>query len=153
MEDKLYIIMHRLIDENDDSGLSDYKIEFPFGNAENVKKFNEIAKELFQLDGIEKTDKKFTIQINSQDYIVKTTSPYKYDLQTIQIEYIKDGDENRNYKLLELDKEEIRSFFKKLVKAAKTEEIYPNKEETPNVKHKHPHLLQGGINPPNTSRE
>lgn len=153
MEDKLYIIMHRLIDENDESGLSDYKIEFPFGNAENVKKFNEIAKELFQLDGIEKTDKKFTIQINSQDYIVKTTSPYKYDLQTIQIEYIKDGDENVNYKIVELDKEEIRSFFKKLVKAAKIEEIYPNKEETPNVKDKHPHLLQGGINPPNTSRE
>ena len=153
MEDKLYIIMHRLIDENDDSGLSDYKIEFPFGNAENVKKFNEIAKELFHLDGIEKTDKRFTIQINSQDYIVKTTSPYKYDLQTVQIEYIKDRDEKVNYKIVELDKEEIRSFFKKLVKAAKIEEIYPNKEETSNVKHKHPHLLQGGINPPNTSRE
>ena len=67
MEDKLYIIMHRLINENDDSRLSDYKIEFPFGNAENVKKFNQIARELFQLDGIEKTDKRFTIQINSQD--------------------------------------------------------------------------------------
>ena len=151
MEDKLYIVMQRLIDENDQSGLSDYVIQFPFGNIENVKKFNEIAKELFSLKEIEKTDRKFTIDISSDDYRIKMSSPTKYDTQTIQIEDIKNGKDNVKLKIVELNQEEIRNFFKKLVKAAKKEEIYP--QEEPDVRLKHPHILQGGINPPNTSRE
>lgn len=125
MEDKLYIVMQRLIDENDESGLSDYVIQFPFGNIENVKKFNEIAKELFSLKEIEKTDRKFTIDISSSDYRIKMSSPTKYDTQTIQIEDIKNGKDNVKLKIVELNKEEIRNFFKKLVKEAKKEEIYP----------------------------
>lgn len=125
MEDKLYIVMQRLIDENDESGLSDYVIQFPFGNIENVKKFNEIAKELFSLKEIEKTDRKFTIDISSSDYRIKMSSPTKYDTQTIQIEDIKNGKDNAKLKIVELNKEEIRNFFKKLVKEAKKEEIYP----------------------------
>ncbi|MEJ8751801.1 hypothetical protein WKS98_04075 [Lagierella sp. ICN-221743] len=125
MEDKLYIVMQRLIDENDESGLSDYAIQFPFGNIENVKKFNEIAKELFSLKEIEKTDRKFTIDISSSDYRIKMSSPTKYDTQTIQIEDIKNGKDNAKLKIVELNKEEIRNFFKKLVKEAKKEEIYP----------------------------
>lgn len=151
MEDRLYIVMQRLIDENDQSGLSDYVIQFPFGNIENVKKFNEIAKELFSLKEIEKTDRKFTIDISSDDYRIKMSSPTKYDTQTIQIEDIKNGKDNVKLKIVELNQEEIRNFFKKLVKAAKKEEICP--QEEPDVRLKHPHLLQGGINPPNTSRE
>ena len=151
MEDKLYIVMQRLIDENDQSGLSDYVIQFPFGNIENVKKFNEIAKELFSLKEIEKTDRKFTIDISSDDYRIKMSSPTKYDTQTIQIEDIKNGKDNAKLKIVELNQEEIRNFFKKLVKAAKKEEICPQEEQ--DVRTKHPHLLQGGINPPNTSRE
>ena len=151
MEDKLYIVMQRLIDENDQSGLSDYVIQFPFGNIENVKKFNEIAKELFSLKEIEKTDRKFTIDISSDDYRIKMSSPTKYDTQTIQIEDIKNGKDNVKLKIVELNQEEIRNFFKKLVKAAKKEEICP--QEKPDARLKHPHLLQGGINPPNTSRE
>lgn len=151
MEDRLYIVMQRLIDENDQSGLSDYVIQFPFGNIENVKKFNEIAKELFSLKDIEKTDRKFTIDISSDDYRIKMSSPTKYDTQTIQIEDIKNGKDNAKLKIVELNQEEIRNFFKKLVKAAKKEEICP--QEKPDARLKHPHLLQGGINPPNTSRE
>ena len=125
MEDKLYIVMQRLIDENDQSGLSDYVIKFPFGNIKNVKKFNEIAKELFSLKEIEKKDRKFTIDISSDDYRIKMSSPTKYDTQTIQIEDIKNGKDNAKLKIVELNKEEIRNFFKKLVKEAKKEEIYP----------------------------
>ena len=153
MEDRLYIIMHRLIDENDESGLSDYVIQFPFGNIENVRKFNEIAKELFNLKEIEKTDRKFTIDISSSDYRIKMASPLKYETQTIQIEDIKNGKDNVLIKIVELNKEEVRNFFKKLVKEAKTEEIFPKEDKQQDVRTKHPHLLQGGINPPNTSRE
>lgn len=152
MEDKLYIIMQRLIDENDQSGLSDYVIQFPFGNIDNVEKFNKIAKELFSLKEIKKMDRKFTIDISSSDYRIKMSSPTKYATQTIQIEDIKDGKDNAKIKIVELNKEEIRNYFKKLIKAAKIEEIYPQ-EEKQDVRIKHPHLLQGGINPPNTSRE
>lgn len=152
MEDKLYIVMQKLIDENDQSGLSDYVIQFPFGNIEDVEKFNQIVKEIFSLKEIEKTDRKFTIDISSDDYRVKMSSPTKYDTQPIQIEDIQDGKDNAKIKIVELNKEETRNFFKKLVKAAKIEEIYPQ-EEKQDVRKKHPHLLQGGINPPNTSRE
>ncbi|WP_300409529.1 hypothetical protein [Lagierella sp.] len=152
MEDKLYIILEKVIDKNDKSGISDYVTQFHFGTREDVKKFNQMIKSSLSLEESDNIPERFTIEISSAEYSVKMRLPKLGEKQVIKVEQFQGFENPGAVKFVEIDNQTILEKFIQLIDKAKSEEIYPQ-EEQKEVSKKHPHLLEGGVNPPNTSAE
>ncbi len=153
MEDKLYIVLERLIDENDKSGISDYVTQFHFGTKRDVKNFNEILKESLKLKESEEIPERFTIEISSTEYSAKMRLPRLGKAQVIKVEQIQGFENPGAVKYVEIENKIILEKLIELIDRAKAEEIYPQEQDHRDVSKKHPHVLEGGINPPNTSAE
>ncbi|MDO5018651.1 MAG: hypothetical protein Q4E02_05065 [Lagierella massiliensis] len=144
MEDRLYIKIQRLIHENDKTGLSDYNTQFYFGSKEDVDRFDKIIEQLYGMKDIKTSDEHFTIKIKSSNYSIEMKSPLKYDRQIVKIEKLISGTVVEGLKFVEIDREKIKKQLIDLVNQAKIEEVFPSE-----IEQKHPHVIQGGFNPPN----